>query len=291
VIWPSASQPDVALSVGTGFLENSTARTTGKPLRGILCDGFIPRLFRSLMSSPSLHGQNSWAALMNRLNEDQRRDYFRLNLPLKGKEPSLDDVSQMSFLQQSVAAHVRRSNMCAEIGLALWAASFFFELEGRPSFSNGLYTCKGSILCRRPNGVLLVDQIMRKYPTAQFMCKSEKILGSLGKHNGCPHCGYFCKLVSFDVRHLDESFTLYLVYQKRLQHKISAFPHPATWFMEQQKLDDPFAREHYWLRETRRRCFCSSRKRRVQFPDGRHTSKRRNLGQAPTIAPHNLSTI
>lgn len=92
-IWPDAPT-DIVLSIGTGSgMEVEPGSPTSTGPRGILRDGFIPRLYRSFMSS--LDGQKAWTALMNRLNIDTdspQSKYFRLNVRFNGPEPHIDET-------------------------------------------------------------------------------------------------------------------------------------------------------------------------------------------------------
>lgn len=98
VIWPSTRRPDLVLSVGTGFIDAPDSPVV-RFLQGILTDGMIPRLFRSFMSSPSADSESSWEMYMNRLSNEEQADFFRMNLPMDGKEVKLDDVGQFPRLQ------------------------------------------------------------------------------------------------------------------------------------------------------------------------------------------------
>ena len=121
-IWPEHTLPHLFLSVGTGY-QKPTAHELG-PYRGIWLDGFVPRILRAFLSSPSLDAENSWLALENGLDDGSKERFFRLTLEFEGKLAALDDVSQIPLLLQVA------SDTCLnfdEIGRALWASRFFFE--------------------------------------------------------------------------------------------------------------------------------------------------------------------
>lgn len=90
-IWPGHARPGLVLSVGTGY-QGSPAHELGSG-RGFWADSFMPRIVRAFLSSPCLHGQNSWKSLLNRVDEAARDDFFRLNLEFDEEEPALDDVT------------------------------------------------------------------------------------------------------------------------------------------------------------------------------------------------------
>ena len=56
----------------------------------IFNDGFIPQLFQSFISS--LDPERAWRDSANRLDNNTRDNYFRLNVPFIADEPRLDDV-------------------------------------------------------------------------------------------------------------------------------------------------------------------------------------------------------
>src|SRR3954470_21120211 len=63
-VWPDHPNPHLVLSVGTGY-QNLSVNELG-PYRGIWLDGFLLRILRAFLSSPSLDGESSWSALLNR---------------------------------------------------------------------------------------------------------------------------------------------------------------------------------------------------------------------------------
>ncbi|KIW24829.1 uncharacterized protein PV07_10519 [Cladophialophora immunda] len=97
--------------------------------RGIWLDGFVPRILRAFLSSPSLDADNSWAALSNRLHDDVRERFHRLTLEFADELPELDDTSQIPRLIQ-IATHSPLD--LDEEKRKLWASRFFFELHSKP---------------------------------------------------------------------------------------------------------------------------------------------------------------
>lgn len=232
-------------------------------------DGFIPRLARSLKFSPSVHGENGWTEFINGLDEGERNSYYRLNLPIAGREPELDDARHIQHLPRDVRSFLSGSDSCDEIARALWASSLFFELEDMPTFANGMHHCRGFILCRRPHGQALIDHVLERFPHARLDVNNEQLLGPLSKATGCSGCSRFSKAVSFEVHHLDEQFTMILEYNGRVRNKISGFPHPISWFVEQQGLGNAFSRLEHTPFSRKRHCSCSTlpvpKRRRVRF--------------------------
>lgn len=130
-IWTSDTTPDVVLSLGTGK-EDDLRSPKAPNFRNVLDDGFIPRLCRSFMSS--LDGERAWRDLANRLDDNSRGNYFRLNVPFSGGEPRLDDVGRMDELRQSVHLQPEGPRDRKRIALAILVTSFYFELDTIPIF-------------------------------------------------------------------------------------------------------------------------------------------------------------
>lgn len=202
-IW-KGKECDLVLSIGTGFKEQP-ASPKAPNVRNLLQDGAIARLYRASMSSLSLDSGNNWKDHWLGLEAETKAQHFRLDLPLEGKEPAIDDIDQMPRLQQQV-----RRNLGDLKGLAraVKAVSFFFELD-RPLIREGVgYSCRGSILSRSPNSRALLQNFALEYPYAQFLTSNEASLGFLDPSSICLECGRFQKAVTFLVRHPSEVVNL-----------------------------------------------------------------------------------
>ena len=211
VIWPATGTPAVVVSIGTGFSNEpeSPIPATLHGMWGLLTDGYIMRLFRSLIFSRSMHGQNSYATVINNLEEHVRGNYFRMNLSLETKEPALDDADKIPELRRQVRSQLTYQNDCTAIARALWASRFYFKLDDIPKYHLGTYQCRGSILCQSTCPPALIRHIKIKFPNARFMFNSESVLGNLALEPCCSGCGHFSKLITFDIRHKDESIQLF----------------------------------------------------------------------------------
>ena len=91
----------MVLSIGTGF-EQKLISPIASNIRNLFHDGPLPRLYRASMESLSLNGQNSWDDHWHGLDDKVKMRHFRLNLPLRGKELAIDNVSQMLNLENQV---------------------------------------------------------------------------------------------------------------------------------------------------------------------------------------------
>ena len=139
-IWPHNKRPDVVLSLGTGTNERPLWQDESR-LHHSVTNGFVLRLWRSFMSS--LDGQKAWLDLLNRLDEEHRKDYFRLNVSLSDENVALDDTTSMDDLRSKVYLQARNYLDCLEIATVLLVLSFFFELRTMPLFRSSSYYYEG----------------------------------------------------------------------------------------------------------------------------------------------------
>jgi hypothetical protein len=267
---------DLVLSIGTGFKEEVSSPKAPN-VRNLFQDGALARFYRASLSSLSLDAKSSWEDHWNGLEKETKGQQFRLDLPLKGKEPAIDDVDQMHKLQFQVRHHL---GDLKPIARAMKAVTFFFELN-QPLVPDGaIYRCCGSILCRSPDSQAILQNLAIEYPYAQFLTNNDKSLGFLDPSNICPECGLFQKEVTFSVRHPSEVVNLCLVYNMLFRRNISGFPHPMAWFEKQQKLHTQFGRADHQSRVRPRLdsdCSC------VQRRHMKSTCGPVSLKRAPTL--------
>ena len=228
-IWPGHARPGLVLSVGTGY-QGSPAHEL-RTDQGFWFNSCMPRIVRAFLSSPCLHGQNSWTSLLNRVDEVSRDDFFRLNLEFEGAEPALDDVAQIPWLCDLT--------MTCAVDLtpyrnAIWASAFFYELVERPTLLRGYYTCHGIIYCGFQDARPLLQAIRRAYPGTKVML-DDKVLSNFGcDGDHCASCGFFHQRIEFEVRHLDTTVNLTLAFTKEMRRHCSSFPNTIQWIMDKQ---------------------------------------------------------
>ena len=224
-------------------------------VRNLLQDGAMARFYRAAMESLSLNGQISWEDHWSGLEEEAKRQQFRLNLPLVGKEPDIDDVDKMQYLHDQIPYHL---GDIEGIARAFKAVTFFFELDGPLVLDGGRYCCRGSILSRSPDSRNLVQSLRSSYPYAQFF-NHDVSLGFLSASDICKLCGRFQKAVTFHVRHPSDRVNLQLVFNRLFRRSVSGFPQPIDWFVERQKLNARFGQPDHKSRIERSRdpvCSC-----------------------------------
>lgn len=272
-IWNN-SDCDLVLSIGTGF-EQKLMSPVASNVRNLLQDGAMARFYRAAMQSLSLNGQVSWEDHWSGLEEEAKRQQFRLNLPLVGKEPDIDDVDKMQHLHDQIQYHL---GDIEGIARAFKAVTFFFELDGPLVKDEGRYCCRGSILSRSPDSRDLVQSLRSSYPYAQFF-NHDLSLGFLSANNICKLCGRFQKAVTFHIRHPSDRVNLHLVFNRLFRRSISGFPQSMEWFIERQKLNAKFGRRDHNSRIERSKdppCSCELQ-RRSEISAPASESKKRSL--------------
>jgi hypothetical protein len=205
------------------------------------------------MESLSLNGQNSWDDHWHGLDEETKTNHFRLNLPLEGKEPGIDDIDSMDSLYQKTMCH--QGDMF-EIVRAFKAVTLFFELDRCLVEDGPFYICYGSILCRSPDAPRFIQLLTSDYPYAQFFNHGTS-LGYISKKDICKLCGRYTKLVAFRVRHSSDQADINLRFNRLYHRRISAFPKPIDWFIEKQKLNAKFGQPNHKSTAGPRQSDCS----------------------------------
>jgi hypothetical protein len=188
------------------------------------------------MESLSLNGQMSWDDHWFGLDDESKKRQFRLNLPLVGKEPQIDNVDKIPYLYNQVQYHLGDMEGIERV---FKAVSFFFKLDEPPVQDGARYRCRGYILSRSPDSPNLLQTIRTSYPYAQLLF-NETSLGFLSPDNICPQCGRFRKAVSFHVRHPTDRVNMHLAFNRLFHRSISAFPQSMKWFEDRQKLGAKF---------------------------------------------------
>lgn len=138
------------------FLETSTDYSTISFIvpnfRHIISDRFILRLQRSSISS--LDGQIVQRDLQNRLDEESRTNYFRINVYLSSSTLAIDDVNRINELRAYVYVQLNSEGKKQQILYILFTSIFYFELKITPTFFYEYYFYHGTIRCRL-KGIIL----------------------------------------------------------------------------------------------------------------------------------------
>ena len=255
---PSLSAPDLVVSLGTGAQKTpASPRITN--FRHVILDGYVPRLWRSYMSS--FNGQKIWDELMNSVDEQRRQDYIRLNSVLPRDEPAIDNTDRMVELRESV--HIQETyRMCQKTLYAVLVSGFYFELSSTERAREGQYHCRGTVRCRLPGASLV--RLLRMHVSNLVFRTDVETLGYYGGESDlCASCYRYQKKVDFWVRHPTEIVTIYADNITQGRRKLSAFPQSIRWFEKQQNLDAPFGTAFHGDLQYRSCTDCLPKKRSI----------------------------
>lgn len=242
---------DVLLSIGTGYVPDRNAMADS---RYRVLDTTIPRCFRSWESSRN--GQKIWDDFCRHLGDEEKKNYFRINVPLD-PAPDLDAIESMPeiraagvrFLQNVDIQSIRRS---------LLSSAFFFELDEPPVAQGAFLECRGSIRCRSPNSRALIEGLVSDFPHARFQTQSNETLAFVRDAVRCEECRLYRIGVKFRVDSSDQAIVLRLKFNDQFSNKISGFPNCVSWFVARQGLYSPFGRANHQF--SARECKCPADK-------------------------------
>ncbi|KAF9890703.1 hypothetical protein FE257_005569 [Aspergillus nanangensis] len=216
IIWPSARTHDLLISVGTDYI----------PSR------------RAYYSSPCMDGTEVYKEDLYHVPHATRLRTLRLDHPLDGHLPRLDDIGQLTAL-------TRRSYWVPdELVRAVLATCFFFELDEAPTMVRGQYHCRRSILCARPQARRIIERVLVEFLGAKVGTLRGDELDRLSKNDGCTVCGYYQKRIRFCVGSLDEDVTILFTGSSH-QHPIGGFPATVQQFLRQQQADAVFSQSDH----------------------------------------------
>ncbi|TVY13661.1 Calcium-independent phospholipase A2-gamma [Lachnellula arida] len=146
-IWSrQKKQPDIILSLGTGFKKRSDIEGEDKKKPSFFRARCIPRLFRSFLNF--FVGESRWQELQNSLPHSVRHRYHRMNIEFNGDEPELDDLHVMASLRQQAKIQALSNDNVRKCADNLVASFFYLELDRLPAFERSLFSCTGRICCR-----------------------------------------------------------------------------------------------------------------------------------------------
>ncbi|KFY02563.1 hypothetical protein O988_02062 [Pseudogymnoascus sp. VKM F-3808] len=254
VINPLADEPGLVVSLGTG----STRVPDGGPrmsfTRGILKDGWIPRLLRAFKSTIGTK-----CAYQRRGGRNNK--YFRFDVEFDGPEPQLDDTSRMQELKAAARSAMEGSKQLDRLARCIIAELFFFELDSLPVKKNGQYVCIGKILCRLcagdPSLGTLMEQLNKS--SAKFLLQDHSISNSNSSYLAAN--GNFCLAAEFDVSSRNSDISLYIQEGSSEPCSISGSPYSINRLIAAQQLEALFGRADHAKRQRPEVAEIHSRKR------------------------------
>ena len=205
-IWSRENkQPDLVLSLGTGFKRSSEKEDLEK--LSFFQKRCIPRLSRSFMNI--FVGEVRWQELINSLPPYVRDRYHRLNIEFYEGEPELDNVEAMPGLIQQAKVQAASNNDIRQCANNVLSSLFYLKLDKIPEFDSTVFICRGTIRCRlKPSNKALSALILRlKDCNACFSINQEQIITCLDQETyfNAKAGAAFSRSVSFKVNSLYDS--------------------------------------------------------------------------------------
>lgn len=275
ILWPQMSKPDVVLSLGTGNCRVLPSPIPTSPKLSVR-DTFPFRVARSFWTS--MDGSSIWRDLINRLDEESRKDFFRLSLEYPGAEPAMDDFNAIEGLAHAVRQQPQGPTNREDVLMALLIASLFFELTSLPILHHGRLLCEGWIRCR---DAASFRALLRLYPHGLELFNGDSSMACwMDSSDICALCHRYGKFVRFFATSVEDQVRLSIKWEglTRMRY-LGGMPQRLDWFIKVQGLDDVFG---YTSRLQRVPCVrCESvtplplQKRHLQEESPRSTKRRR----------------
>jgi hypothetical protein len=265
-VWPNKSEPDFALSLGTGTSSIVTECGAWSKSR------FYVRLFKSFMRN--IDGEDAWRRFYNSLTPDTQARYYRLNIPFSGPEPGLDDAPRIPDLKASVLKTIESDSLTlTAVKDSMIASMFYFELDSVPELEKGVYICSGYIFCRLDmpaSGLRMLYQRLVE-TSSWFLIQGSPIRCVQSVPKSLPP---FKRRITFSADSLDEVIEFSIRGVTSTLKMLSGFPTSLTSLITDQRLDSPFGTIDHALREKPLPAIPKRRHSDVRSQESRRVSKR-----------------
>ncbi|KAH0542474.1 hypothetical protein FGG08_003145 [Glutinoglossum americanum] len=246
VIWPTAGEPDLVLSLGTGA-SSTTSEDTGSPIR----DGYPRRLLHSFLQN--IDGEKAWRRFKNTLSSDIEDRYHRINISFDGPGPDLDDVSMIGKLKEQATQWIRTDCHPQAVTAAdyLLASLFYFELDGMPVYRENQFECTGQILCRlHGSSPGLIGLTRRLISTSATFLIGGRPITCFDLPEAPLTCfSQFKKKVQFTVLNTHDIIDITIKGITMQPRHISGFPRTVNDLIDAQGLDGSFGYAAHIIRE------------------------------------------
>lgn len=191
----------------------------------------------------SLDGERVWREIFNSLSIRDRGRYHRLNLPIQGKEPTLDDTMAINNLKSQAQEWVRSNQRFSSTLNSAYASMFYFELDEYPVYTQGGFACVGHIYCR-----INIPLQGRRHLYEKLDSTSSYFL-VLGEPTRCidyiptvSSVPPFKRKIEFTIETLDDTIGITLLGLTSSPTTISGLPQTASELIQKQCLQSKFGR-------------------------------------------------
>lgn len=132
LIWPEAKEPDVVISIGTGYNLNSREVKKAMPYKPVATKGIISQgMFLANMAKDhiavSLDSEQTWKDFVSAKKPEERFRYVRLNTAFSTHPPQLDDLSKLKEMREMARTQFADQYETNMLALKLVASSFYFQ--------------------------------------------------------------------------------------------------------------------------------------------------------------------
>jgi hypothetical protein len=278
-IWPLDPEPAVVLSLGTGTA-HEVHSPQAKPAHSFR-NGFLSRIYRSGIAT--FESQSTWRELWNGLDEQNRQNFFRLNVGFPGPGPAVNDATCMEELSRCVQTRPQGTSERFESMSALLISNLYFELNGAATYQSGFYHCKGSIRCRL-NAHVIIRAILRLHTDDVEIWSDNTPTGyKLTEGDICPACYVYQRPVEFLRRSISETPALSLRWNGGCERKLGAMRESISWFEQHQGLRSFFGSANHGRPYALKCPVCSPHRRMTSALDD--AKPRKHANSSPTLPP------
>ncbi|RBR26543.1 uncharacterized protein FIESC28_00660 [Fusarium coffeatum] len=237
---PDMAEPSIVVSLGTGCAPDSNVESSS-----FLSARFPSRLWRALWKQTS--SKTTWDRFLSNQGPGSKTQNFRFDVSFMEKEPVLDQVGDVDYVQRAARNAIRKSLDVRRLCHHLRAELFLFELdeEHPPYFAHGAYQCSGRIICRLRAQTVEYEGFLRQ------LCKREAFF-RLGTQNLAVKYENIekdlCYEVRFAVPSLSGDIPITLNETLEEEYHINGSPFTLDWLVRRQELDASFGTSNHRLR-------------------------------------------
>ncbi|CVL09032.1 related to calcium-independent phospholipase A2 [Fusarium mangiferae] len=239
---PDMAEPSIVVSLGTGSASDTDVESSS-----IFSNTFLPRLWRGLWRQAS--SRTAWDHFLSHQSPESKTKTFRFDVNYMEKEPQLDQVSGIGYVQQAACSAVVKSPEIRQLSCLLRARLFFFELNEQepPYFARGAYQCSGRIMCllraQTPEYEAFMHQLCTKAAFFQLGTQSLEVSYEDISRD-------LCYDVKFAAPSLRSNIRITLNETAGEELDINGSPYPLDWLIKRQCLDASFGTSDHRLRNT-----------------------------------------
>ncbi|KID94906.1 patatin-like phospholipase, partial [Metarhizium majus ARSEF 297] len=258
-LFPDTPQPSLVASFGTGssggkqmdktkppatisrrFNPSKVTKPRKKNRRRSWSDLFVFRIFQAFLS----HGDSTraWKQLLSQRAEQSGGEFFRFDVQYDGSAPSLDNITDLDEMEELAEECIMASPSLDRLALCIRAQNFYFELDGEPQYSNGLYECAGHIFCRLEPGSEEHSAFLESLDSSSshFQVGSKLLSGTFLQESARGQNNAFSKQIKFCVHGRQVPFEIVLREGFEEASNISGSPFTIDQLVKAQKIDARF---------------------------------------------------